>query len=136
MEVWEKAVITGYLLAGSWYDIRKKAVPLPFLALGGGAVFADVVFRGWEVSRLTALIPGILMLLLAKATNGIGEADGIVLLYIGFTSREKNILFLFGISLIYIFFYSMILFMRKRNRNIRIPYLPFLLAAYITMWKL
>lgn len=136
MEIWEKVVLTGYLLVGSGYDIRKKSVPLLFLTLGGVLVLTDVVFRGWEVSRLIALIPGTLMLLLAKATKGIGEADGAVLFCVGFISREKNILFIFGISLTYIFFYSMILFIRKRSHNIRIPYLPFLLAAYITVWKL
>lgn len=126
----------GYLLVGSWYDIRKKAVPLLFLILGGALVMADLLFRGWESGSMAALLPGLLLVLLSKATRGIGEADGVVLAYTGFIGREKNILLIFGISLIYLFFYSMILFIRKRNRNIQIPYLPFLLAACLTVWTL
>lgn len=136
LEMLEKIILTGYLLAGSWCDIRKRAVPLLLLSLGGVFIFADIFFRGWESGRVMALLPGVLLVLLSKATKGIGAADGIVLFCVGFISRSKSILFIFGISLIYIFFYSMILFIRKRNHDIQIPYLPFLLAAYITVWIL
>ena len=136
MEVWEKVILTGYLLTGSIYDLRKRAVPLWFLILGGVAVFAEVLFRGWGSGTMAAVLPGILLILLSKVTKGIGEADGIILLYAGCLSRDKNIFLLFGISLISLFFCSMILFIRKRNRNLQVPYLPFLLAAYITVWKL
>ena len=143
MELWENVILTGYLLWGSWYDIRKRAVPVGVLFLGGvlagfgyvceGAVIF-IVWKGFECSRLVALLPGILLLLLSKATKEIGEADGIVLALTGFISRDKNILLILGISLLYIFLYAMFLFCRKRNRSLQIPYLPFLLAAYITAW--
>lgn len=136
LEMLEKVILTGYLLADSWYDIRKRAVPLLLLNLGGVLVVADILFRGWESGREATLLPGILLVLLSRATKGIGAADGVVLCCVGFISRSKSILFIFGISLIYIFFYSMILFFRKRNHTIQIPYLPFLLAAYITVWIL
>ena len=51
MKAVEMVIWMGYLLAGSWYDIRKKAVPLSFLILGGGVAFADLLFRGWESGR-------------------------------------------------------------------------------------
>ena len=35
MELWENVILTGYLLWGSWYDIRKRAVPVGVLFLGG-----------------------------------------------------------------------------------------------------
>lgn len=132
----EKGILTGYLLWGSWYDIRKKAVPLRYLFLGGILAVLDIVCRGWESSRMSAMLPGIGLLLLSRATGGIGEADGIVLALVGFMGRDKNILLVLGASLFYIFFYSMILFCRKRNRSLQIPYLPFLLAAYITTWMI
>ena len=121
MELWENVILTGYLLWGSWYDIRKRAVPVGVLFLGGVLAVMVIVWKGFECSRLVALLPGILLLLLSKATKEIGEAD-------------KNILLILGISLLYIFLYAMILFCRKRNRSLQIPYLPFLLAAYITAW--
>ena len=127
MELWENVILTGYLLWGSWYDIRKRAVPVGVLFLGGVLAVMVIVWKGFECSRLVALLPGILLL-------EIGEADGIVLALTGFISRDKNILLILGISLLYIFLYAMILFCRKRNRSLQIPYLPFLLAAYITAW--
>ena len=104
------------------------------LFLGGVLAVMVIVWKGFECSRLVALLPGILLLLLSKATKEIGEADGIVLALTGFISRDKNILLILGISLLYIFLYAMFLFCRKRNRSLQIPYLPFLLAAYITAW--
>lgn len=136
MKAVEMVIWMGYLLAGSWYDIRKKAVPLSFLILGGGVAFADLLFRGWESGRMMALLPGVFLILLSRVTRGIGEADGIVLAYAGLISGEKSIFLIFGISLIYIFFCSMILFIRKRTHNIQIPYLPFLLVACLTVWAL
>lgn len=134
MELWENAILTGYLLWGSWHDIRKRAVPLRVLLLGGVLVVMDIVWGGFECGRVVTLLPGILLMLLSKVTKEIGEADGIVLALTGFISRDKNILLILGISLLYIFLYAMILFCRKQNRSLQIPYLPFLLAAYITAW--
>ena len=63
-----------------------------------------IVWKGFECSRLVALLPGILLLLLSKATKEIGEADGIVLALTGFISRDKNILLILGISFCISFF--------------------------------
>ena len=136
MKLLEKGILTGYLLWGSWYDIRKKAVPLQFLFLGGILAVLDIVCRGWDSGRMSAMLPGMGLLLLSRVTGGIGEADGIVLALVGFMSRDKNILLVLGASLLFIFFYSMILFCKKRNHSLQIPYLPFLLAAYITTWMI
>ena len=40
------------------------------------------------------------------------------------------------LSLIYIFLYSMILYMLRRDRKRRIPYIPFLFLAYLTTWMI
>ncbi len=134
MELWEKVILTGYLLLGSWHDIRKRAVPLRVLLLGGVLAAMNIVWGGFESGRVVAILPGILLLLLSKVTKEIGEADGIVLALTGFMSRDKNILLILGISLLYLFFYAMFLFYRKRNCSLQIPYIPFLLVAYITTW--
>ena len=136
VEVWEKTIWTGYLVWVSWQDIRTRSVSVRTLLLGGGAVLLDILFMGWGTDCMMAWIPGAFLLLLSRLTNGIGEADGILLLFTGFLCGEQNIFLLSGISLIYIFFYSMILFMIRKNRNGQVPYLPFLLAAYITTWNI
>lgn len=58
MELWENVILTGYLLWGSWYDIRKRAVPVGVLFLGGVLAVMVIVWKGFECSRLVALLPG------------------------------------------------------------------------------
>lgn len=125
MELWENVILTGYLLWGSWYDIRKRAVPVGVLFLGGVLAVMVIVWKGFECSRLVALLPGILLLLLSKATKEIGEADGIVLALTGFISRDKNILLILGISLLYIFLYAMFLFAESGIAACRSHIFPF-----------
>lgn len=57
MELWENVILTGYLLWGSWYDIRKRAVPVGVLFLGGVLAVMVIVWKGFECSRLVALLP-------------------------------------------------------------------------------
>lgn len=56
MELWENVILTGYLLWGSWYDIRKRAVPVGVLFLGGVLAVMVIVWKGFECSRLVALL--------------------------------------------------------------------------------
>lgn len=134
MELLEKVMVAGYLLWGSWHDVRKRSVPVRVLTTGAVLAFADIIVVGWENDRITVMLPGILLLLLSKVTGGIGEADGMIVALVGFMNRDNNILLILGVSLLYIFFYSMILFCRIQDRNLQIPYLPFLLVAYVTTW--
>jgi ABC-type phosphate transport system auxiliary subunit len=46
MELWENVILTGYLLWGSWYDIRKRAVPVGVLFLGGVLAVMVIVWKG------------------------------------------------------------------------------------------
>ena len=61
---------------------------------------------------------------------------GIVLIQLGSICRDGQALLIFCLSLIYIFLYSMILYMLRRDRKRRIPYIPFLFLAYLTTWMI
>lgn len=52
MELWENVILTGYLLWGSWYDIRKRAVPVGVLFLGGVLAVMVIVWKGFECCRI------------------------------------------------------------------------------------
>ncbi len=71
------------------------------------------------------MVPGIILLLLTKMTEAIGMADGIVLIQLGSICRDGQSLLIFCLSLIYIYLYSMILYMLRRDRKRRIPYHSF-----------
>lgn len=126
----------GYLGWLSLCDIRKKAIPLWMLAVGGLPVLLGLLRNEWKSGIITALLPGALLLLLSLLTNTIGKADGIVLMLLGSAYTDGRIWLLLCLSLIYIFLYSMILYISKKDLKRRIPYIPFLLIAYITTWIL
>ena len=92
--------------------------------------------NGLETGIIVETVPGIILLLLTKMTEAIGMADGIVLIQLGSICRDGQALLIFCLSLIYIFLYSMILYMLRRDRKRRIPYIPFLFLAYLTTWMI
>ena len=118
----------GYLGWLSLRDIRKRAIPLWMLSAGGLPVLLGLLRNGWNVSVITALLPGALILLLSVLTDTVGKADGIILMLLGSACTDGRI------WLIYIFLYSMILYISTKDPKRRIPYIPFLLIAYITTW--
>ena len=126
----------GYLGWLSLRDIRKRAIPLWMLSAGGLPVLLGLLRNGWNVSVITALLPGVLILLLSVLTDTVGKADGIILMLLGSACTDGRIWLLLCLSLIYIFLYSMILYISTNDPKRRIPYIPFLLIAYITTWIL
>lgn len=52
----------GYLGWLSLRDIRKRAIPLWMLSAGGLPVLLGLLRNGWNVSVITALLPGALIL--------------------------------------------------------------------------
>lgn len=126
----------GYLSWLSLCDIRKKAIPLWMLAVGGLSVLLGLLRNGWNSDIIAALLPGALLLLLSVLTDTVGKADGIVLMLLSSVCTDGRIWLLLCLSLIYIFLYSMILYISKKDLKRRIPYIPFLLIAYITTWIL
>ena len=126
----------GYLGWLSLRDIRKRAIPLWMLSAGGLPVLLGLLRNGWNVSVITALLPGALILLLSVLTDTVGKADGIILMLLGSACTDGRIWLLLCLSLIYIFLYSMILYMLRRDRKRRIPYIPFLFLAYLTTWMI
>ena len=104
------------------------------LSAGGLPVLLGLLRSGWNVSVITALLPGALLLLLSVLTDMVGKADGIILMLLGSACTDGRIWLLLCLSLIYIFLYSMILYIFKKDPKRRIPYIPFLLIAYITTW--
>ena len=135
-----KIILTIYLLWASLHDIKKRALPAVGLAVGGVLSLLCIVLNKPEKEQwiviLLGTIPGIVLYLLAGISAGIGKADGMVLILTGCICGIKKTLFLFGLSLIYIFFFAAVVFIIKKNRKSRIPYIPFLLAAYVTALKI
>ena len=130
----EKIIWSVYLGKISLCDIRKRTIPVWLLFLGSLLVITDICIMGWETGMIIEMVPGIILLLLTKMTKAVGMADGIVLIQLGSICRDGQAFLIFCLSLIYIFLYSMILYISKKDPKSRIPYIPCLLIAYITTW--
>ena len=118
-----ESLLTGcWLLAASTLDIRSRRVPVWMLVLGGAFAGLTVVHRcgftlvEW-VEMVKGCIPGAILLILAAATGKAGAADGIVLSFLGICMGGKVCLAVF--------------MLRRVGRNTRLPYLPFLSAAWL-----
>jgi leader peptidase (prepilin peptidase)/N-methyltransferase len=135
------------LLAGySVEDIRKKRIRtqylLVFAALGMFLFFYDTQLdSAWDL--FGGMLLGVGIILLSLLTRGsIGMGDGLILLVSGiYLGIEKNFL-LFMLALFYAALCSLILLAkgRIRRKNLsaisgkhEIPFIPFLLAAYLTI---
>lgn len=115
ISIW-KLQIYGFLILGIFlwnFSIQKSAL----LSLLGKGIFG--------------LIPGLAFLFLSKATKeAVGYGDGIILLFIGMSIGFWQCLGVLFTALLGIFLAAvLILIFSGRKKNIRIPFLPFLLTG-------
>ena len=133
-----ETILTGcWLLAASTLDIRSQRIPVWMLVLGGVLAGLTAVCRCGAmlaecVDMIKGCIPGVILLIMAAATGKAGMADGIVLIFLGICMGGKICLAVFMLSLLLISLFSgVLLVLRRAGRNTRLPYLPFLLAAWL-----
>ncbi len=131
-------ILTGcWLLAASALDIRSRRIPVWMLVLGGAFAGLTVVCRcGFTLAECVEMVkgcvPGTILLFMAAATGKAGAADGIVLIFLGICTGGKICLAIFMLSLLLISIFSgILLVLRRVGRNTRLPYLPFLSAAWL-----
>lgn len=130
-------LMEGWLFAASILDIRSRRIPVWMLILGGIFVALKAVCKceftlAGGVETIKGCIPGVILLLMAAATGKAGTADGIVLIFLGICTGSKICLAVFMLSLVLISLFSgVLLAIRRVGRNTRLPYLPFLLAAWL-----
>lgn len=135
--MWIEVILAVWLLGISALDICRRSVPLWTLAPGGVLAVLAVACHseGGGIDffvLLEGILPGVLLLLLAFFTKNAGSGDGIVLLFLGAAEGGGKGLALFGVSLFLISIFSIVLLIiKKAGKNTKIPYLPFLTAAWL-----
>ena len=116
-------------------DIREKEISLWKLQIYGFLILGFFIQKNSLFSLLEkgifGLIPGLLFLFLAKASKeAVGYGDGIILLFIGISIGFWQCLGVLFTALLGIFLAAaMILILAGRKKNVRIPFLPFLLTG-------
>lgn len=129
-----------FLLLGicSYEDLKRKQIRTAWLAVFAGIGILYAVFTGNRLFAeiALALIPGCCVLALSVFMRGeIGQGDGLLLLVMGFFLDAVCLCMILLSALFLSAVYALFLYyIKKKNRNYEIAFVPFILAAYI--WNL
>ncbi|MCM1112368.1 MAG: hypothetical protein NC399_03835 [Muribaculum sp.] len=83
------------------------------------------------LAALLSCIPGLFLLATARLTGKAGYGDGLALLNTGLFTDYKTGIFLLCISMLLMSFFAVgMAAVKKAGRSTKLPYLPFLAAAY------
>lgn len=132
-------VLTIYLLVISVFDIMRKSISFGLLMVGGILGLAVGVVRVYRMNiswnmLLASILPGIIFLLISFLSHMMGYGDGIVLCGVGGVIGFRKCLALMGISLFLMALFCIALLLMKRvTKTTRIPYIPFLLIAFLIL---
>ena len=116
-------------------DIRKRrfyigpVIICTLILIGIGIVRGKMTF----FSVLTGWIPGMLMVMMSRWTNGkIGEGDGIAAAAMGMLVGWYKILLLFSLACFLSAGYGLwLMVVRRSGRNRAFPFIPFLFMAVV-----
>lgn len=116
-------------------DIKRKELSMKLFALLGIASLAGCILGQNKeiIMTVTGVIPGILLIVLAKITEqSIGYGDGIILAELGlFTGVGKCMLILAAaLAMAGIFSLGIVVF-KKVDKHYKIPFVPFLAIAFM-----
>lgn len=132
-----KAAVTVWLMIVSVLDIRTRRVPV-WLLMAGGVCAAPALLASWGSSAgdyadiLGGMLPGALLLGIGFGTRKVGYGDGAVALLLGAILGSGRSWMLLGMSMFFISCASLaLLALRKAGGKTKIPYLPFLTAAWL-----
>ena len=142
----KELLFATFLLGASWQDLRKKQIPLwlfiLFGLLGVGAIGLFPEQRGAErafLRFLLAFLPGLFLLAASMCTRGaIGEGDGVFFLVAGLYLPPERVTALLGLGLLFssacglgISVWGFVGGISVRHK--RMPFLPFLVPAWLWM---
>lgn len=139
--MWREAGVLLYLTALSLMDIRERKIRIVWLAAGVVVIGGFFVWEGvsgptdageWLVKGLLGTLPGLFLLAVARITGKAGYGDGLVMIVLGVGFGYLVSVVLLCVSLFLLSLCSIALLLCRRVRgNTRMPYLPFLTAAYL-----
>lgn len=135
---WILNILLGVLLGiSAWIDIRKKIVSDKILVLSfclGIVVF--LIFQPFTILWAAGgTLIGMLVMGISKLTKGqIGMGDGKLLCVTGiYLGVYKNLELFFTALLLASIWGIIVLMIRKADRKTELPFVPFLMMAYVVM---
>jgi len=136
IEMFETAFL-GVLGIAAWQDKKSFSVSRTFLLITGFFALAGRWLLAGSQSTigewLFSLLPGVIVFLFGWLSGGqIGAGDGAIVLVMGlWLGYEKTIAILLLAMLLCGIFCGVLLVFKKVGRRTEIPFIPFLLIAYL-----
>ncbi len=132
-----KLILLAYLTMASASDIRRRTVSVrAALVLSAAAAAGNVIAHGADLSWLLGILPGIFLLGTAWLTReSVGYGDGCVLLAVGLILGAPACTGILLTALLTVCPVSLAILIWKKDRRKTLPFVPFLLGAYI-VWLL
>jgi leader peptidase (prepilin peptidase)/N-methyltransferase len=136
-QMWNQLAMMGMLTMCSAQDMRRKQIRLnPVLAFGILGILFHMLWRTQSIeSLLSGMAVGLVLLIPALFGGGcIGVGDGVLLIVTGiYLGLEGNLELLFlAVFLCGLWALGLLIFKKKRRQD-TIPFVPFLLTAYVGM---
>ena len=131
-----RALLGLMLFVGTAQDIRSKTIRAePVLALGLTALLLSIVREGPQFlpGMLAGLIPGTCLFFLSKTTRGgVGSGDALVTGFLGAVLGFGQVAGILMLALLgSAVCVCILIFLRRANKGTRLPFIPFLAAAYL-----
>lgn len=131
----KKSIIFMMLLLFSIEDVRKKRIDiLPLLAFSVIGAIYQTVTRALTISEICGgMLLGVGLLGIAKMTGeSLGYGDGLLFLVTGIYLGGWDNCSLLMTSLVLAFVFAIIqILVRKKSAKSEIPFVPFVLSAYV-----
>ena len=136
-QMWSQAAVVSMLTLCSAEDMKRKQIRLnPVLLFGILGIFFHMLWRVQSIENiLLGMSVGVVLLMLSVLTGGrIGAGDAVLLIVTGiYLGLEQNLQLFFSGLLLCGMWALGLLILRKKSRKDSIPFVPFLLAAYMGM---
>ncbi len=126
------------LVVCSFYDIRKKAIPVVTILISGAAILLLSMLdkRTSLADSMVGLLLGVSLLALGKVSKGaIGIGDGLIMLLVGWVMGIYGGCVVLFYSLFLACIVSIILMcLKKLTKKDAIPFIPFVLISYLGVY--
>lgn len=136
--MWEivcKLSVLAMLVVCSYEDLKYRRIYAGWLSLFalGGILCCMFSGEGLLPLRITAMVPGLALLLLSFVSGGgIGQGDGMLLMVVGIFLGYSPVLAMLVYAVIFSGIYALFLLVAgKKGKKYEIAFVPFLLAAFL-----
>ena len=133
----EDISILIFLIICSISDIKSKKIYVKWWVVFSvaGVVESILLDTNWVIKILFGILPGLLLYIFSIVSKGeIGKGDSFVVMCIGVTIGIRKSLEIFILGLFFTVIISLpYLFYKRKNWRLRVPFIPFLLMAFLTI---